>query len=201
MRFAWIALALNIAFGIPQAYAARVEKAVGLGLTFFSGNESTHLSPDLSPHVSFSANILQKRINWVNHFEFGFMTGGKNFGGTMGTYTGYFGTYSLGMRVNLAKESMQPYFELGPTVGMFAATVSSPPGTESKNQTAFKYGYMLGVGFDWLKTARRGEGTGWGMGFNYFSYFKSPSVFEFSGAALAIQGVKFEFRYLLQPSK
>ena len=192
---------LLAAFQISTAQAARIEKAIGTGLTFFSGNENSFVSPDLSPQVSFAANILYKRINIVNHFEFGAMTGGKNFAGSLGSYTGFFGNYVLAMRVNLAKESVQPYFELGPTLGMFAITATGASGSQSKNQTSMKYGYTIGTGFDWLKAARRGESSGWGMGFNYFYYFKSVGSFEFPAAKLAVQGVKFELRFLLAPSK
>jgi hypothetical protein len=196
-----LVLIVGILINRPLAHAARIEKAMGVGLTFFSGNESSYVSPDLSPHVSFSANILKKRINFVNHFEFGYMSSGKNFGGSLGTYSGYFGIYELATRFNLAKESIQPYLEIGPTIGMFAVTASGATGTQSKNQTSFKYGYTVGTGFDWLESAQRGESNGWGIGFNYFYYFKSPSNFEFPAAKLAVQGVKFEFRYIFQPAK
>lgn len=188
-------------FANTAVHAARVEKSAGLGMAYFSGNESSYLAPELAPTVSFAANMLYRRLNIVNHFEFAYFMGGKNFGGSHGTYSGFAGNYHLGFKLNLAKENVQPYLQVGPALGMFIASLASGGNNVSKNQTSMKYGYSIGTGFDWLASGARGDGNGWGMGFSYFSYFPSPALFEFPNAKVGAQGIKIEFRRLFGQSR
>lgn len=202
MRIACLASLISLIFlASSSVHAARVEKSAGLGLAYFSGNESSYLAPELAPTLSFAANFLYRRLNIVNHFELGFFMAGKDFGGSHGTYSGFVGNYHLGFKLNLAKEHVQPYLQIGPALGMFIATLASGGNDVSKNQTSMKYGYVIGTGFDWLRSGSRGDGNGWGVGFSYFSYFPSPAIFEFPNATLGAQGIKIEFRRLFGESR
>lgn len=200
-----VAALLVVFFLVPErARAGRLEKAIGAGISYYSGDQSKALSPPLSGQASFSANIIYRKFNIVNHFEFGLLSGGTNFGGSLGAYSGFVGSYELGVRLNLASESIQPYIEMGPAIGLFAlslGTTSSTTSNISQNQTALKYGYVLGTGFDWVRGGARGEGNGWGLGFSYFSFMKSPSMFEFPDAKLVAYGIKLEVRRTLGDDK
>ncbi|MGE4232286.1 MAG: hypothetical protein AB7F43_03060 [Bacteriovoracia bacterium] len=190
---------LNIAFLYSQnAHAVRAEKAIAAGLAFYSGTESTNFAPDLTGQITFAANLLPaKHLNIINRFGLGYAFQGLNFAGSLGTYTAYIGTYEFGVRINMGRVGLLPYFEGGPALGLFAATLTTD-GTEtiSKNQTALKYGYHVGVGFDWMKE-RRGNGNGWGIGFSYFNYLKNISNFEFPAGSLQVRAIKVELRYLM----
>src|SRR5690348_9467455 len=80
---------------------AKLEKALGLGFSFYSGSENKGLTPNVAPHLSFSANLITtKTINLVNRFELGALADGQNFGGIYGKYTGFEGTYAFAPRLN-----------------------------------------------------------------------------------------------------
>ncbi len=178
---------------LPSIATAKTQKAVGFGPAFYSGVAASALVPTYAFDVSFSANNQMARsFYFTNRFNFGFLTG-DTFAGR-GSYYGMAGSYTFGPRLNLGKDRVIPYIEAGPVIGMFAVQLSSPSTTDSKNQTAVKYGYGLGIGFDSLA----GEERGWGMEVSYFHLMTSPSLFEFPAQALTATGIKLEFRFLLK---
>lgn len=196
MRFAFFAgsILITLLTSLTAHATSRVEKTFGLGVDLYSGAEASYVSPELAPALHLGANLIFKGINLTNHFELSYLSGGQNFGGKHGAYGGVVGTYDFGFRFNLAKDELQPFIQAGPSIGLFGVMLSAGSSTVSKNQTAFKYGYSIGTGFDWIRSGMRGEGNGWGLGVSYFSFMKSPSVFEFPNASLGAHGVKIEFR-------
>ncbi|MBI2605301.1 MAG: hypothetical protein HYW49_04390 [Deltaproteobacteria bacterium] len=178
---------------LPPSVNAKTQKAVGFGPVFYSGVAASALVPTYAFDFSFSANNrIARSFYFTNRFNFGFLTG-DDFAGR-GAYYGIAGSYTFGPRLNLGKDRVIPYIEAGPVIGMFAAQLSSPAATDSKNQTAVKYGYGLGIGFDSLS----GEEKGWGMEVSYFHFLTSPSLFEFPAKSLTATGIKLEFRFLLK---
>jgi hypothetical protein len=183
-------------------HAAKFEKALGLGSYYYTGTEAKNLAPDFGPFISFSGTLLNtKFLNLVNHFDFSTLVGGTNFAGDYGSYFGFSGIYQFAFRFNLAKGNILPILEVGPLLGMYTITLSSPPSGSSRNQTAFKYGFTVGTGFDWLNEEKRGGSGGWGMAFHYFKFFTSPGFFDFSAKKLSANGIRFELRLILSSGK
>lgn len=178
----------------PLHAGPRAEAAFGLGTSFYSGDESKQLTPSQAYQIGFWGNLVYGGFGLINHFDLGYLAG-KNFGGSYGTYSGYTGSYELGARFNFGKGTMQPYLEAGLLIGLYALGLSSPPAGKSESQTAFKYGYIAGIGFDWIKGGNRGEGPGWGLGLSYFRLYPSLGSFEFAAANLDATGIKADIRY------
>jgi len=185
------------------ARAARFENAWSLGLPLFSGATSGYVVPAYGFLLGFStAALTSKTFNIVNAFDVGLGVGGTQFGSVGSAYNLIFGMYDLGLRINLMKKMLQPYFSFGPTLGFFAANLTSPPATQSTNQASLKYGYWLAAGFDWYKDdAGRGSSSAWGLELTYFNYLASPGLFEFPAGRLGVRGIKFEVHFILAPSK
>jgi hypothetical protein len=193
----------NTALAATSAERPKHEKAMGAGVAFYSGDQAQTLTPPTSFHIMFSANMLwSRRFNLVNRFEMGLLSGGVNFANQYGTYSGYLGSYTIAPRINFSTEGVQPYFEAGGMLGLFAISLSAQGtnSTISQNQTSLKYGYVIGTGFDWMKGGERGQGGGFGVGINYFRYSRSPSTFEFPAAAQTAIGIRVDARWLIPPS-
>lgn len=199
MRVRWVATGFAVAAACAlaawpgQARAARAQKSVGFGPVFYSGSSTSALTPPYSAEFTFSSNLRSSKAVWfANRFDFGALFG-DDFGGK-GAFYGATGHYSFGPRFNFGKGGILPYLELGATIGLFAIQLTSPPSGDSKNQTALKYGYFAGIGFDSI----RGDGGGWGISLGYFRFLPTPSLFEFPAKSLTASGIKVEYRVLLK---
>lgn len=188
-------LASSFAFGA----SGKVQQAFGLGPVVYSGKDTARtFSPLYAFSLSYSANKkLSKFFWWFNRFDFGFFMGESFTGG--GSYYGLNGAYNFGPRLNFAKDGMVPYIDAGPLLGFFAVTQSSASGTSTKNQTALKYGYSLGTGFDSIGDENSGGG-GWGIAVSYFKYLPSGSL-DFPQSSISATGVKIEFRFISKSTK
>lgn len=181
-----------------NSLAARTQTAFGFGPVFFSGPTTGAFTPSYAFQLSYNANKkLSKVIYLVNRFDFALFNG-EDFA-SAGTYNGLNGTYTLGPRINFAKEGMVPYFEASPTIGMFAVVLGSPPASVSKNQTALKYGYIVGMGFDSLKGDN--DSGGWGINVSYFQFLKTIPQYEFTVKPLTASGVKVDIRFILPTTR
>lgn len=179
-------ISINGAWG-----SSKNQKAFGIGPVFYSGGTKTSYSPAYDLELSYSSNVKYNRIlMWKNRFDFG-MGFSNNLAG-VGSYFGINGTYSFGPRINFAREGTRPYIEFGPALAMFGGMFSSPPSTTSQTQSAFKYGYAVGSGFDSQESE---ENRGWGINVTYFRYLPSGS-FDFPVKSLTCSGVKLEFRFI-----
>ncbi len=199
MKRKWRDLAVLIIFLTSQnIWAARTQTAFGLGPVFFSGPTTGAFTPTYAFQLSYNANKKLSNVFYlVNRFDFTIFTG-EDFA-NQGSYYGLNGTYTLGPRINFAKEGMVPYFEASPTIGMFAVVLSSPASTVSKNQTALKYGYVIGMGFD--KLSGDNDSGGWGINVSYFQFLKTLPNFEFAVKSLTASGVKVDVRFILPTTR
>lgn len=190
---------LGLCLGFPAFAGGKYERSFGVGGTLYTGKQTTALAPDYGLEMEYSSNsLVGKTLSVVNRFKFGMMLG-SNFAGKLGAYIGVSGIYASGLRVNLAKDTILPFIELGPMIGIFGIRLGSGGDTVSTNQSALKYGYMISSGFDKVYTGKRGSGSGWGMGVTYFSFFRSPSMFEFPAGGMSATGVSFEIRWYAPP--
>lgn len=171
--------------------SSKNQKAFGFGPVFYSGSPKSSYSPTYDLEISYSSNVKYSRIfMWKNRFDFG-MGMSTDFAG-VGPYFGINGTYSFGPRINFAREGTRPYIEFGPTLAMFGGMFASPLTSTSQTQSAFKYGYAVGSGFD---SQDNEESSGWGINVTYFRYLPAGS-FDFPVKSLTCSGVKLEFRFI-----
>jgi hypothetical protein len=190
---------LGIAIGIltsNAAHAAKLETSLGFGAAFYSGEPATYLTPLLGLNMSYGANApMTSLISWPHHFDFSLLIMGQNLAGQNLTYNGVGGIYSTGIQFNFAKSTVIPFIEAGPMLGIFALYTSGGGTTFSANQTALKYGYYIGSGFDRISGKGRGTG-GWGISVTYFNLMPSPSMFEFPAGSVTGRGVRLDFKFI-----
>ncbi len=180
---------------VRLAWAGSSESTFGFGSTFYSGTAGTNLTPLVGLQINYSAGIplAGNFLDLVNRFELGLLLVGSSLGSSSGSYNGLMGSMEFGFRFNLAKGAVIPYLEIGPSLALYELYLSGA-GNSSANQTALKYGYILGVGFDKYHGSGRGSGGGWGIGVSYFNFLNSPSAFEFPAGAASTKGVKLDIR-------
>ncbi len=202
-RYGWgiWALLMGGLMALPSAWAEKMETGVSFGPAFYSGSPSASLTPTFGFQTSYhSAIIFSSIFNWSHRFDLGLLLLGRNLAGQSTNYNGVSGSYITALRVNFSKKRVVPYIEAGPVLGIYALyTSGGNAATNSANQTALKYGYTVGTGFDMVETTR-GSG-GWGIFVSYFNLLKSIPIFEFPVGPVDAKGVKLDIRFLFGDGK
>ena len=193
--------ALLMAVTSATAYAGKLETSLGFGTAFYSGDPTKFLTPTFGINMSYGANaVLSSILSWPHHFDFSLLLIGKNLAGQGLNYNGIGGVYSTGLQFNFARDKVIPFFEVGPMLAIYALYTSGGGANVSTNQTALKYGYYIGSGFDRIGGKGRGTG-GWGISVSYFNLMESAALFEFPVGAIGGRGVRLDFRFLFGGSK
>jgi len=174
-----------------------MENGFGFGPTFYSGSPVTYLTPMIGSQFAFFSSVLWNRyLNWSNRFDLGFLVMGSRIAKTTLMYNGITGQYMPSIRVNFAKKGVVPYVEGGGALGIFALYCLGTDSDTARSQTALKYGYSIGTGFDSVGDRGRGSEGGWGISVLYFNFLPSADSFEFAAGAVSAMGVKLDIKFL-----